>query len=72
MMRKIIRPPGVREKTGYCDEHIRRLEIARIFPKRFKLNPSVDPKGNGAVGWFEDEVDEYLERCAARREAKVS
>ena len=67
-MRKIIRSKAVQQKTGFSGEHIRRLERAGVFPQHFKLNSTADPKGNGAVGWFEDEVDEYFERCAARRD----
>ncbi len=69
MARRIIRLPEVREKCGgLSGEQIRRLEIAGIISKRFKLNPTADPKGNGAAGWFEDEIDDYNERLAARRE----
>ena len=68
MARRIIRLPEVRERCGLSGEQIRRLENAGNFPKRFKLNPTADRKGNGAAGWFEDEVDEHNERLAARRE----
>ena len=68
MARRIIRPAEAKHKCGLSGEQIRRLEKAGIFPKRFKLNPTADPKGNGAAGWFEDEIDDYNERLAARRE----
>jgi len=68
--RRIIRLPEVREKCGgLSGEQIRRLEKAGQFPKRFKLNPTADPTSNAAAGWFSDEIDEYIEGLAARREA---
>ena len=73
MIRRIIRLPEVREKFGGLSaEQIRRLENAGNFPKRFKLNPTADPKGNGAAGWFEDEIDDHNERLAARRKVSES
>ena len=69
MARRIIRLPEVRERCGLSGEQIRRLENAGKFPKRFKLNPTADPKGNGAAGWFDDEIDNHNERLAARRES---
>ena len=72
-IRRIIRLPEVREKCGgLSGEQIRRLENAGKFPKRFKLNPTADPQGNGAAGWFEDEIYEHIERLAARREPTIS
>lgn len=43
----------VREKVLYCRAHIDRLEKAGKFPKRVRL-------GQGRVGWWEHEVDEWL------------
>jgi predicted DNA-binding transcriptional regulator AlpA len=51
--RKIIRRPRVRELTGYSDTTIWRLEKKDEFPLRIQLSPM-------AVGWFEDEVLEWL------------
>ena len=73
MARRIIRLPEVREKCGgLSGEQIRRLENAGKFPKRFKLDPTADPKSNAAAAWFENEIDEYIEGLAARREAPAS
>ncbi len=68
MTRRIIRLAEVRHKCGLSGEQVRRLENAEKFPKRFKLDPTADPKSNAAAGWFEDEVDDHNERFAARRE----
>jgi len=43
----------VREKVLYCRAHVDRLEKAGKFPKRVRL-------GQGRVGWWEHEVDEWL------------
>jgi prophage regulatory protein len=51
--RKILRKPAVRARTGYGDTQIWRLERAGRFPKRVRLSPM-------AVGWFEDEIEEWV------------
>lgn len=53
MSRKILRKPAVRQRTGYSDSQIWRLERAGQFPKRVQLGPM-------AVGWFEDEIDRWV------------
>lgn len=52
--RIIIRKPEVRRRTGYSDSQIWRLEQFGEFPARVKLGPM-------AVGWYEDEVDLWVE-----------
>lgn len=52
--RRIIRKPEVRRLTSYSDTQIWRMEGDGTFPKRVQLGPM-------AVGWFEDEVLEWIE-----------
>jgi prophage regulatory protein len=54
MSRRILRLPAVRAKTGDSKSTIRRKELAGKFPRRVQI-------GEQAVGWFEDEIDAYLE-----------
>jgi prophage regulatory protein len=57
---RIIRRHELTDKVGYCLGHIHRLERVGLFPQRVHLGPR-------AVGWLEDEVDEWLrERADAR------
>lgn len=60
--RRILRFPQVKERVPYSRMHIDRLEKAGKFPKRIRL-------GDNAVGWFESEVDAWVEAKAAQREA---
>ena len=52
--RKIIRRPDLKGKTGLTDRTIDRMEAAGEFPQRVKLSAN-------SIGWFEDEVDAWLE-----------
>lgn len=54
--RAIYRRPTVRDRTGYSDSSIDRLEAMGLFPARVKLNPY-----GRAVGWMVDEVDAWLQ-----------
>jgi predicted DNA-binding transcriptional regulator AlpA len=54
--RKIIRRATVRDKTGYSDTTIWRLERKGLFPSRLLLSEE-----GGAVGWYEDEVDLWIQ-----------
>jgi predicted DNA-binding transcriptional regulator AlpA len=56
--RNIIRRREVKRRTGYSDTTIWRGEQAGKFPRRVLLNPDAGPKGG--VGWFEDEIDEWV------------
>jgi len=49
----IIRKPRVREKTGYSNSTIHRLEKAGLFPRRIKLGPR-------ACGYLESEIDLWI------------
>jgi prophage regulatory protein len=51
--RVIIRRPVVRQRTGYSDSQRDRLEKKGEFPQRVQL-------GERAVGWYEDEVDQWI------------
>jgi predicted DNA-binding transcriptional regulator AlpA len=51
--RRLIRKQEVLHRTGYSHTTIWRLEKAGLFPLRVQLSPM-------AVGWFEDEVDEWI------------
>jgi prophage regulatory protein len=54
--RRIIRKPEVRRRTGYSDTTIWRKEKSGTFPERILLSAD-----GMAVGWFEDEVDEWIQ-----------
>jgi prophage regulatory protein len=51
--RNIIRKPEVQKRTGLSPSQTWRLEQAGNFPARVKLGPM-------AVGWYEDEVDDWV------------
>jgi predicted DNA-binding transcriptional regulator AlpA len=59
--RKIIRRREVCAKTGYSSTTIWRMEGAGRFPRRVLLNPEAG-SFNTAVGWYEDEVDEWIQQ----------
>lgn len=67
--RKIIRRREVLARTGLTYVTQWRMERQGTFPVRVQLNPEAE---NGAVGWYEDEIDEWIRkrvRIAARRQA---
>jgi len=53
-MQTIIRKPRVAEKTGCSGRTIDRLEANGEFPQRVQL-------GVNSVGWYESEVDEWID-----------
>lgn len=57
--RRIIRKPRVRALTGQSDTTIWRQEQYAVdpFPQRIRLNAD-----GSAVGWYEDEVLEWIQR----------
>ncbi|MGH8627597.1 MAG: helix-turn-helix transcriptional regulator [Gammaproteobacteria bacterium] len=57
LRRRIIRLREVRDRTGLSESTIYRQEKAGKFPKRVQLGPQ-------SIGWFEDEIDQYLENLA--------
>ena len=64
--RKILRLPGVQEKSGLRRDSIYRCAREGWFPKPVKLT-------DRASGWFEDEIDAWLaERAEARTAGTVA
>jgi prophage regulatory protein len=61
--RRILRLPAVRDRTGLTTTTIYRGAREGWFPKPVKLC-----EGGSASGWFEHEVEAYLDRIAAERE----
>jgi predicted DNA-binding transcriptional regulator AlpA len=57
--RRIIRMAQLRQKYPVSESQIFLLIKKGTFPKPFALAP-----GGRAVGWFEDEIDAYLEKLA--------
>ena len=55
---RILRMRELMEKVGYAESTIYALIKNGKFPAPFKLTP-----GGRANGWFEDTIDEYLQRC---------
>ena len=59
---RIIRKPELLARIGLSDPTIWRLEKASQFPKRLRL-------GGNSCGWLESEVNGWLAKRAAAREA---
>jgi prophage regulatory protein len=55
--RNIIRKPAVRVRTGLSESQLWCLEQRREFPSRVQIGPM-------AVGWYEDEIDDWVESRA--------
>jgi prophage regulatory protein len=53
-MRTILRKRSVLHRVGYSATQIWRLEKAGLFPRRIQLTEG------GAVGWYEDEIDAWV------------
>jgi prophage regulatory protein len=60
METRIIRKPELFSRIGLSDATIWRMEKMKRFPGRIKL-------GGNSVGWFENEVDEWLAKKAFER-----
>ena len=63
--RRLLRKPAVEDRVGLVERAWRPLEDKGLFPKRVLLNPA----GGRAVGWFENEIEDYLAKLAASRVA---
>ena len=63
--RNILRMPAVKAKTGFGHDTVYRLARAGQFPKPVKLSER-------ASGWFEDEIDAWLESKAKARDAATA
>ena len=60
---RIVRPVEVAHLVGLSGMHIRRLESAGTFPKRFKI---CENSGKfGATGWMLSTIRKYMEKRAA-------
>jgi predicted DNA-binding transcriptional regulator AlpA len=53
-MKKILKPEEAMNRTGLSRATIWRLEKKGDFPKRVQIS-------EGRVGWYSDEVDEFIE-----------
>lgn len=60
---KILRMPAVLARTGYCRASIYRImnDPRSEFPRSIKLGFG----RNGAIGWRESDVDEWISKRAA-------
>lgn len=58
--RRVLRLPATEAKSGLKRDSIYRLGKQGKFPRPVKLSAH-------ASGWFEDEIDAWLEECAAKR-----
>lgn len=61
---RILRLPAVEAKSGLKRDSIYRLAKLGKFPKPVKIS-------EWASGWIESEIDEYLKKRIAERDAKV-
>lgn len=59
--RRVLRKPAVLDKTGLTASALDREVRAGRFPSPFKLTAN---ERSRAIGWFESEVDRYLEERA--------
>ena len=67
-MKRVYRLPDLREVgITFSDVHLRRLEEAGKFPRRFKLNPGSGP--HGAVCWDTADIGRYLDSLIEARDA---
>lgn len=60
---KLLRASEVESRTGLTERWLRDLEKTGEFPARTKLVP-----GGRAVGWSENEVQEWIEARLAERD----
>ena len=65
MTKKVLRRKAVEAKTGNSTSTMYEKMAAGEFPKPIKL-------GARAVGWLEDEIDEWIERRLAERDRKAA
>jgi len=63
----VYRPEKTCALVGMSNTHVRRMELAGKFPRRFKLNPDSGPFG--ASAHLAEEVDAWIAERAASREA---
>jgi prophage regulatory protein len=64
--RRLLDYQALRERgIPWSRIHVGRLEAAGKFPLHIDL-------GENSIAWFEDEIDDHLEKKAAERDAKVA
>ncbi len=61
---RIIRKSELLDRVGLSAMEIWRREKAGQFPRRVKLGPN-------SVGWVEEEIDAFLEKLVAARDAEA-
>jgi prophage regulatory protein len=61
----LLRRPAVQDKTGLRETQIDELEKKGNFPKRVQIS-------SRAVGWVEDEVDEWIHARIRARDTQPS
>jgi len=59
MSEKILRLPGVISKTGLSRSTIYSMMAQKKFPAAVQL-------GARAIGWFESQINEFLQNLAAK------
>jgi prophage regulatory protein len=59
---RLLSKKAVREKVLYSPAHIARLEAVGKFPKRVQLGPA-------RVGWVDEEVEDWIRKRVAERDA---
>jgi prophage regulatory protein len=57
---RVLRKAELFAKIQLSDVSVWRLERAGLFPRRIQL-------GSNSVGWFESEIDDWLEKKSAER-----
>jgi prophage regulatory protein len=60
--RRIIRKPELQHRISLSDPTVWRLEQIGRFPKRIRL-------GGNSCGWFEDEIDDWMNQRSAERQS---
>ena len=63
--RSILRRKAVREQTGHSDSTIDRMEAAGKLPQRVILGPN-------SVGWYADEIANYVNNLPRGRAPAAS
>mgnify|MGYP003641014492 CR=1 FL=1 len=63
MSNKILRLPAVKEITGLSRSSIYLRMSKGEFPKSISL-------GDRAIGWLEQDVNQWLEQCIAQSKSK--
>lgn len=62
--KRLMRRRELRDRTGYADITIYRLEQEGKFPSRVRLGPH----RNSPVAWVEDEIEQWIEDRISERD----